>query len=220
MALMFDAVRDWGNLLRAAEQAARGKRKRASTAQFDHRRADRLLELQTALDARCWQPGAYRHFTIHETKRRRISAAPFADRVLHHALVNVIAPLFETRFIAHSYANRRGKGTHLALNQCQAWARRYRYALRCDVVQHFPSLDHAVLRAKIARQVGDESVLWLVDQLLAGGAAALADEYTMRYFAGDDLFAAGRPRGLPIGNLTSQFWSNLYLNDFDPRNRS
>ena len=212
---MFQALLDWSNLLHAADHAARGKRAHPAVAAFEHRRADRLLELQAALEARQWQPGAFRHFHVHEPKRRRISAAPFEDRVLHHALVQVIAPPIEARFIAHSYANRRGKGTHRALNQLQLWMRRYRYALRCDVVQHFASLDHRLLRAKLQRRVPDEDVMHVVDLLLAGGAGALADEYTMRYFPGDDLFAAMRPRGLPIGNLTSQFWSNVYLNDFD-----
>ena len=212
---MFDAVHDWGNLMQAHAQAARGKRGRASAAGFEHRLADRLLSLQESLTLRTYQPGAYRHFFVHEPKRRRISAAPFADRVVHHALCNVLMPVFEPHFIGHSYANRVGLGTHRALDQLQAWAGRWRYALRCDVVQHFPSLDHALLRAKIARHVHDDGVLWLVDRLLAGGADALADEYTPVYFAGDDLLAACRPRGLPIGNLTSQFWSNLYLSDMD-----
>lgn len=215
MGAMFDAVCDWGNLLRAHALAARGKRGRPAAAGFEQRLADNLLALCDALAARTYQPGAYRHFFVHEPKRRRISAAPFADRVVHHALCNVIVPLFEPRFIRHSYANRTGLGTHRAVDQLQAWCRQFRYALRCDVVQHFPSLDHAVLRAAIARCVPDEEVMWLVDTLLAGGADALADEYTPRYFAGDDLLACCRPRGLPIGNLTSQFWSNVYLNDFD-----
>lgn len=94
-------------------------------------------------------------------------------------------------------------------------AQRYRYVLRGDVVQYFPSLDHAILRAKLARCIHDEHVLWLIDAILASGAGVLADEYSPVYFSGDDLFALCRPRGLPIGNLTSQFWSNVYLNDFD-----
>lgn len=136
----------------------------------------------------------------------KISAAPFRDRVVHHALRNLIEPIFDARFIAHSYANRLGKGTHRAVDQLQRWAQRYRYVLRMDVVQHFPSLDHAILRDKIARVIHDADVLWLVDAILASGAGVLADEYTPVYFPGDDLFALNRPRGLPIGNLTSQLW--------------
>lgn len=215
MAAMFDALCDWGNLWQAAHLAARGKRRRASAAAFEHQVADRLIELQAELRARTYRPGAYCHFFIHEPKRRKISAAPFRDRVLHHALCRVIEPVFEARFIAHSYANRVGRGTHRALDRLQHWARQYRYALRADVVQHFPSLDHAILRAKLARGIPDVDVMGLVDAILASGAGVLAGEYTQVYFEGDDLLAACRPRGLPIGNLSSQFWSNVYLNDFD-----
>ncbi len=195
--------------------AARGKRRTSSAAAFEHQVADRLIVLQSELSTKTYRPGAYCHFYIHEPKRRKISAAPFRDRVVHHALCNVIEPVFDARFIAHSYANRTGKGTHRAVDRLQDWARRYRYVLRADVVQHFPSLDHAILRAKLARLIHDGDVLWLADAILASGAGVLADKYTPVYFPGDDLLALCRARGLPIGNLTSQFWSNVYMNDFD-----
>ncbi len=213
--LLWDLVCEWTNLLTAYRRAARHKRGLPAAANFDHRVADRLLALQADLRSFRYEPGAYRHFYIHEPKQRKISAAPFRDRVTHHALCNVIEPLFEARFHPHSYANRRGKGTHRALDHVQALARGRRYVLRADVVRHFPALDHAILRAEIARVVADEGVLWLVDRILASGAGVLADEYPMVYFPGDDLLAALRPRGLPIGNLTSQFWSNVYMNAFD-----
>ena len=215
MAAMFDTITDWDNLWQACRQAARGKRSRASAADFEHQVADRLIALQAELRSRAYRPGPYCHFFIREPKLRRISAAPFRDRVVHHALCNVIEPLFEARFIAHSYANRAGKGTHRALDQLQAWAQRFRYALRGDIVQHFPSLDHALLRDKLARLIGDGEVRWLADTILASGDGVGAHACSPVYFPGDDLFAACRPRGLPIGNLTSQFWSNVYLNDFD-----
>jgi RNA-directed DNA polymerase len=155
------------------------------------------------------------HFYIHEPKLRKISAAPFRDRVVHHALCNLIEPIFDASFIADSYANRKDKGTHRALDRLQACARQYRYALRCDIVQHFPSLDHAVLRTEIEHMIHDDDVLSLVDTILSSGVGVLADEYTPVLFPGDDLFALARPRGLPIGNLTSQFWSNVYMNALD-----
>ncbi len=212
---MFASIVDWDNLWLAYRRAAKGKRSTASVARFEFLVADRLVELQAELQAKTYRPGPYTHFTIHEPKRRKISAAPFRDRVVHHALCNVIEPLFEQRFIADSYANRVGKGTHKAIDRLQQFSRRYRYVLRMDVVQHFPSLDHAILRGAIAEVIHDEDVLWLVDGILSSGAGVLADEYTMVYFPGDDLFAAGRPRGLPIGNLTSQFWSNVYMTGLD-----
>jgi RNA-directed DNA polymerase len=87
--------------------------------------------------------------------------------------------------------------------------------LQCDVRQFFPSLDHAILRGLLAEKIADQDVLWLADRILESGEGVLREEYQMVYFAGDDLFAVNRPRGLPIGNLTSQFWANVYLNPFD-----
>jgi len=211
----FAQILTWDNLLEAYRKAARGKRGRDSTARFEHRLADHLLELQHELHSHRYQPGAYLDFYIHEPKRRLISAAPFRDRVVHHALCNVIEPWFERRFIADSYANRPGKGTHRAVDRLQHFARRYRYVLRMDIVKHFPSLDHAILRDILARVIRQDEVLWLVDKILDSGAGVLDEEYTMAWFPGDDLLAVVRPRGLPIGNLTSQFWSNCYLNPFD-----
>jgi hypothetical protein len=212
---MYASICEWENLWLAWRKARRGKRATRSAAAFEFQVADRLVALQDDLLAKRYRPGPYVHFTIHEPKRRTISASPFGDRVVHHALCNVIEPHFEARFHPHSYANRRGKGTHAAIDQAQHFARRHRYVLRMDIVQHFPSLDHAVLRAAIARVVTDTDTLWLVDTILASGAGVLANAYDMVYFPGDNLLAATRPRGLPIGNLTSQFWSNVYLDQLD-----
>lgn len=205
----------WPNLLLAYRKAARGKRGRQPAAAFEFRLADELLALQFELDNGTYRPGPYHHFTIHEPKRRKISAAPFRDRVVHHALCNIIEPLFERRFYRHSYANRIGKGTHRAVDTLQAYARCYRYALRLDVVQHFPSLDHAILKSELFQVLTDERIRWLVDVILESGSGVLVEEYDLVYFPGDWLLDAIRPRGLPIGNLTSQFWSNCYLNPLD-----
>lgn len=212
---MFDALTSWPNLLLAYQLAASGKRGQPNVAAFEHRLEDNLLQLQAELHTRTYRPGRYVNFAIHEPKRRIISAAPFRDRVVHHALCNLIQPLCERSFISDSYANRLGKGTHHACDRCQQFARRYPYVLQCDVRQFFPSIDHTLLRAILARKVTDDRVLWLIDLILAGGAGVLRDEYDMVYFPGDDLFAALRPRGLPIGNLTSQFWANAYLDPLD-----
>ena len=199
----------------AWRKAARGKRGRSATAAFEYQVADRLLDLQQALAKGHYRPGGYRHFIIHEPKRRRISAAPFPDRVVHHALCNVLEPHFERRFMSSSYANRIGKGTHRAIDRVQQLAREYPYALRMDIVQHFASIDHAILTRLLAKVIRDRCLLELVRSILAGGEGVLEQEYDMVWFSGDDLLAACRPRGLPIGNLTSQFWSNCYLHPFD-----
>jgi len=148
-------VTAWENLLSAFRSAARGKRKKASVAGFEHQVADRLLALQAALRDGSWQPGPYVHFKIHSPKTRLISAAPFADRVVHHALCNVVVPLFEPGFDEDSYANRTGKGTHRAVDRFQELVQRHQYALRLDIVRHFPSIDHEVLVGILARRLMD-----------------------------------------------------------------
>lgn len=213
--ILFPHIITWQNLWLAYHKAARGKRGRAAAAGFEHHLADHLLELQQDLIQQTYRPGAYRHFTIHEPKRRKISAAPFRDRVVHHALCNIIEPIFEAQFHPHSYANRVGKGTHRAVDQLQTYSRSYRYVLRLDIVQHFPSLDHAILKRELFRFLADPQVQWLIAVILNSGEGVLADEYKMVYFQNNSLLALTRPRGLPIGNLTSQFWSNCYLNPLD-----
>jgi retron-type reverse transcriptase len=205
----------WDNLFAAWRKASRGKRGAATAAAFEAGLADRLLELQDELLARRYRPGAYVHFHIHEPKRRKISAAPFRDRVVHHALCNVIEPRFEQLFIPDSYANRRGKGTHRAVDRMQQLTRRYGYVLRADVVQFFPSIDHAFLREALAPRIPEHDVMSLASTIIASGHGVFDGEYRMVWFPGDDLLAACRPRGLPIGNLTSQFWANVYLHAFD-----
>lgn len=212
---MFETLASWENLLFAYRAASRGKRRHPNVAAFEHRLEDELAALRRGLIERSYRPGGYTSFYIHEPKRRLISAAPFRDRVIHHALVQMIEPIFERSFVFDSYANRIGKGTHRALDRCQHLARHHRYVLQLDLRQFFPSIDHSVLRGLLALKVHDEGVLWLIDQILASGAGVLDNDYDMVYFPGDDLFAINRPRGLPIGNLTSQFWANVLLNPVD-----
>jgi retron-type reverse transcriptase len=212
---LYPQVWDWDNLLLAYRKARKGKRARMPAATFEFHRESNLIALQEELGQKCYQPGAYHSFYIHEPKLRLISAAPFRDRVVHHALCNVIEPIFERRFIHDSYANRKGKGTHKALDRAQQLARHYRYALPCDVRQFFPAIDHAVLRGILGRVIACRDTMALIGKILASGEGVLAEAYDMVYFPGDNLLAAARPRGLPIGNLTSQFWANVYLNELD-----
>ena len=184
-------------------------------AAFEYQAADRILELRDELLSGAYRPGPYTHFFIHEPKRRKISAARFRDRVVHHAFCRVIEPRFERVFIPDSYANRRGKGVHRAVDRLQEFARRHRYVLRADIRQHFASIDHDILMRSLRRWVPEDDIMALIRLIVAGGEDVLTDQYTMQFFPGDDLFAACRPRGLPIGNLTSQFWSNCYLHPFD-----
>jgi len=212
---LFAQIATFENLFIAYRKAAKGKRGQPNVADFEFDLERNLFDLQAELLDGSYRPGAYRSFYIRDPKRRLISAAPFRDRVVHHALCNVIGPIFERTFIGDSYANRVGKGTHAALDRCQALAQRYRYVLQCDIEQFFPSVDLAILREMLARKLADDATVALVDRILDGGAPVLVDEYAMHWFSGDDLFAVNRPRGLPIGNLTSQFWANVYLNALD-----
>jgi RNA-directed DNA polymerase len=204
------------NLYLAYRKARRGgKRKKEQVAAFELDLEFNLWQLHEELRDKTYRPGPYHNFYVQERKRRLISAAPFRDRVVHHALCNVVEPIFERRFIYDSYACRVGKGTHRAVDRAQEFARRRRYCLQCDVAQFFPSIDQTILCGLLARHIADDDVMWLIDRVLESGAGVLAAEYEMAWFPGDDLLAAVRPRGLPIGNLTSQHWANVYLDALD-----
>jgi retron-type reverse transcriptase len=215
MGVMYENICSWGNLLIAHREAARGKRGRRAAADFEYNLADNLLALQQELMCRTYQPGAYNSFIIHDPKLRLISAAPFRDRVVHHALCNVTETIFEISFSGSSYANRVGKGTHRALDRAQVLARRFSYVFQFDVEQFFPRLDHLVLREILNRKIKDPDVLWLVDQILESGAGIRAEISATWEVKKESGRGTMRPRGLPIGNLTSQFWANCYLNAFD-----
>ncbi len=206
---------DWDNLVTSWRLAARGKLASEPVSRFSNAVGEQLLALQDQLLDQRWRPGSYVHFTIHEPKRRLISAAPFSDRVVHHALCAVIEPRLEGTFAAHSYANRVGKGTHRAVDRLQQLAQRHRWVLRMDVVQHFPNLDHAVLRGLLWPRVPEPGLRRLIDLILASGDGIHSAASDGKLFPGDDLLALCRPRGLPIGNLTSQFWSNVYMDPLD-----
>lgn len=210
---LFDELTSWENLYRAARKTRLGKRRCHDAARFELERERELLRLQDELRNGTYGPGEYRTFYVREPKRRLISAAPYRDRVVHHALVNVTGPLFETNFISDSYANRIGKGTHRAVDRYQEFARRFKYVLQCDIVKFFPSIDHEILKELLRSRVRDPRVLWLCDLIIDGSNP---QEPTLDYFPGDDLFEPhGRRRGLPIGNMTSQFWANVYLHGLD-----
>jgi len=212
---LFEQVVAFDNLLLAFRKARRGKRRRPPVAGFELRLEQELLALQRELLADAYRPGAYRLFTVYERKPRQIAAAPFRDRVVHHALLNVIEPVIDRRFIADSYACRTGKGTHAAVDRYQHWSRRHAYALKMDIARYFPSIDHALLKDTLRRHLKDTRVLRLFDRII-DGSPPFPETGSPDYFPGDDLFSPlDRLRGIPIGNLTSQFLANLYLDGFD-----
>lgn len=201
------------NLLTATRKAQKGKRFRDNVLAFNYNLEGELAQLKTELDTQTYQPGRYRTFEIVEPKRRTISAAPYRDRVVHHALCQIIVPIFERTFIPDSYANRVGFGTHRALRRFTTFARSSRYVLQCDIRKYFPSIDHLILKSLLRRKLKCQDTLWLADLIIDNSNE---QEPVFDHFPGDDLLAPlQRRRGLPIGNLTSQFFANVYLNGFD-----
>jgi retron-type reverse transcriptase len=212
---LYPRICSFATLETAFHKARRGKRHLPNVATFECNLDEELLRLADDLRAETYHPGGYRHFTLYDGKPRRISAAPFRDRVVHHALCQVIEPIWEARFIDDSYACRVDKGTHAALDRCTHFARRYPYVLQCDIVQFFPSVDHAILYNTLAHHIACPPTLRLIDKIIASGQGVHQERYDMQWFPGDDLLAASRLRGLPIGNQTSQFWANVYLHQLD-----
>lgn len=158
---LYQPLCSFENLYLAYEKAKKGKSGKEAVAAFMRKREDELFALQEELQTKTYQPGAYHSFFVHDPKKRLISAAPFRDRVVHHALCNLIEPIYEARFIEDSYANRIGKGTHKALDRAQAFSRKYRYVLQCDIRQFFPSIDHEILFGILSRHIADKDALWL-----------------------------------------------------------
>ncbi len=137
---LFSQIYSFENLLHAARKARLGKRFQHYAGRFYANLEYELIALQNELQQKSYQPGEYRTFTIFEPKQRMISAAPFRDRVMHHALCNVIDSLFEKKFIFDSYANRKNKGAHKAVLRYQHFCRKNKYVLKCDLRKYFPSI--------------------------------------------------------------------------------
>jgi len=203
----------FGNLLSAAKLTQQGKRFRPNVLDFNYNLEEELFKIQEELISKTYLPGTYRTFEIVEPKRRMISAAPYRDRVVHHALCKIIVPIFERTFIHHSYANRLGFGTHRALRKFTEYTRSSRYILQCDIKKYFPSIDHEILKQLVRRKIKCPDTLWLIDTVINNSNP---QESVIEYFPGDNLLLPlSRRRGLPIGNLSSQFFANVYLNGFD-----
>jgi len=210
---LYDKICSFENLLLASRKARLGKRSNTDVAQFEINLEKELVNIREELLQQTYTPGNYTEFYIYEPKKRMISAAPYRDRVVHHALCNVIEPLFEKTFIYDSYANRTGKGTHKAIKRYQEFSRKNSFVLKCDIQKFFPSIDHEILKQEIRKKIGCRKTLWLIDTIIDNSNE---QEATLNYFETDTLFSSiERRKGLPIGNLTSQFFANVYMNAFD-----
>lgn len=194
----FDTVTSFSALCAAARRAAKAKPLSRETARFLLDLEPEVLRLQRELLDRTYRPGLYRTFRIRDPKPRTISAAPFRDRVVHHALCAALEPLFELQAIGDSYACRKGKGTRAAVLRVRELSRKHSYALKLDIEHFFETIDHEVLGEVFDTLIADKSVRDLALLFVRHGAPG-----------------SEPGKGLPIGNLTSQHYANLYLCGLD-----
>jgi RNA-directed DNA polymerase len=190
------AIADMDNLRQAYWQAAKGKRSSRGVRRFAQSMETHLLNIRHQILNGMVQVGHYHYFTIYEPKQRLICASPFAQQVLHHALMQVCGPFFERSQTFHSYASRKGKGTHAAIAAAQANCRQNSWFLKLDVQQFFASIHHGALKSQLGRLFKEERLLRIFDTVI-------------------DSYAASPGRGLPIGNLTSQYFANHFLAGLD-----
>ena len=210
---LFSHIATFIALRAAAKKAILGKRKKPGASAFFANFEHEILRLERELREGSYCPGRYVEIEVHDPKHRIVSAAPFRDRVVHHALCAIVEPIFEAGFIGNTFANRKAKGTHRAVEAYERYRDQYGHVLRCDIYRYFPSIDHAILKAEYRRRVCCKKTLWLLDTIVD---CSNRQEPVDIHFPGDDLFEPFRRlRGLPIGNLTSQFSANLYLDRFD-----
>ena len=210
---LYPQIIELGNLYTAADKTRKRKSRKLYVEDFELHRERLIRKLHNELRSESYSPSGYRQFYIHDPKKRLISAAPYRDRIVHHALCNVISPLIEKRFIYDSYSCRVGKGTGAARERCRQYTNRFRYVLKCDVKKFFQSIDHEILFHKLTQVIRCKPTLELCRKIID---SSCDKEESPGYFPGDDLFAPhGRKKGIPIGNLTSQLWANFYLDRLD-----
>lgn len=193
---IMEQVADMDNLMLAFYKAQRGKVCKREVIDYRANLQDNLSALRAELLSGKMQVGRYHTFTIYDPKQRQICAAAFGERVLHHALMQVCHEYFERHLIHHTYATRPGKGTYAALDEAHRCAVHYRYVAKLDVRKYFDSIDHDILKAKLARLFKDKMLLNALYRII-------------------DTHETTPGRGLPIGNLTSQYFANYYLSGLD-----
>lgn len=189
-------ILDMDNLRLAFWKASKGKRYSREVLAYQGNIEANLRDLQKQIATGLVEVGKYRYFKVFEPKERQICASAFSEQVLHHALMNVCHEVFERHLVYDSYASRKGKGVHAALARAQEFARQYPWYLKLDVRKFFDSVHHDVLKAQLARLFKDPRVLEIFGKII-------------------DSYAASPERGLPIGNLSSQYFANHFLSGLD-----
>lgn len=189
------------NLLVAWEEFLRGKRKRKDVAEFSLHLMDNIFLLHQELMKKVYRHGPYHAFKINDPKPREIHKALVRDRLLHHAIYRILYPYFDRKFIFDSYSCRLGKGTHRAINRFREYGRtvsknhtRTVWVLKCDIRKFFASINHQVLIETLKKHIADNNTVKLLEEIIG---------------------SFGEGRGIPLGNLTSQIFANIYMNEFD-----
>ncbi len=187
----------------AWKEFSQGKRKKKGIAEFEFQIEDNIFHLHQLLIAKAYRHDVYENFSVCDPKRRHIHKASVRDRILHQAIFRVLYPIFDKHFIDDSYSSREFKGTHKGvvrlMRACRKVSKNWRaetYVLKCDIRKFFDSIDHRILRELIVRRAYDPDMLWLIDEILRS-------------------FEKSNGKGLPLGNVTSQLFANIYLNELD-----
>lgn len=202
--LSYEEIVSMDNLLEAWREFVKGKRSRHDVQVFEYSLMENLFIINESLISLTYKHSAYTAFTVSDPKTRHIHKATVADRVVHRALYRKLYPFFDCRFISDSFSCRNGKGSHKALKRFEVFARkasrnhkRTVWVLKCDIQKFFASIDQNMLLEIIKPFIADERIIWLIENIL-------------RSFS-----SSKHGKGLPLGNLTSQLFSNIYLNIFD-----
>lgn len=194
-------------MLLSWDRFKKGKRKKKDVALFEYHLEQNLLELHRDLKDKTYRHKSYFGFYISDPKVRHIHKATVRDRAVHHALFKLLNPLFEPTFIHDSFSCRIGKGNHVGMKRLEAMTRKVSknythpsYVLKCDIKKFFDSVDHEILLKLLFQKITDPDVQWLLQEIVGS------------FSASESLFER---QGLPIGNLTSQLFANVYMNEFD-----
>ena len=195
---LFSKIIVFDNIHLAYLKAKKNKRYHHDVLVFLGNLTANLLEIKRELETETYVHSKYHEFIVNESKKRKIRAPAFRDRVMHHALCNIIIPIFEKSFIYNSYACRKEKGSHRAIKKLRCFLKdkNNTYCLQCDISKYFDSINHDVLIEIIKKKIGCEKTIRLIIKII-------------------DSFNKDTGVGIPIGNLTSQLFANIYLNELD-----
>lgn len=213
---LFNAICEFENLYVSYLEARKGKRYRKAVLEFTAHLEDNLVSLQEELQNNTYRVGEYRQFVITDPKQRLITALCFRDRVIQWAIYRIVYPIFDKQFIYHSYGCREGKGTHKAVERLQYWLRavdrkpKNYYYLKLDISKFFYSINRDVLIDILKRRIDDDRLINLLTLIINSG-----DNNTIEGFTANPYEINDSKVGLPIGNLTSQMFANIYLNELD-----